>query len=494
MITATVIISMPSIITNLRDDQRRWLALAVVCLAQLMVVLDATIVTVALPAIQGDLHMSQAHLTWIVNAYLITFGGFLLLAGRLGDLLGRRSVFLAGIAAFTAASALCAVAESSTMLIVARLLQGVGAAVCSSVVLAIVASEFREPAERAKAMSMYMVVSLSGGSFGLLVGGALVQALDWHWIFAVNLPIGLVAFVAARALVARDKGLGLRAGVDVFGSLLVTGAVMLLAYTIVTASDSGWTSLRTLGLGGVVAGLLAAFLVLESRLENPIMPLRILRLRSLIDSSIVRGIVYAGIYSMFFFGALYLQRVLGLSAIETGVAFLPMTLTVATSNLVLTPRLLRRFGAKRTLLPGLALITAGLVVLTQSGQGTSYASGALIAFLLFGLGAGLTFVPLLTIAMSEVPPSDAGLASGIVNVSMQVSAAIGLAAMGSIATSRTTHLTGQGDGQLQALLGGYHLVFGVAAILVAGAFLLALTILRSPQAERAPATATVPAN
>jgi EmrB/QacA subfamily drug resistance transporter len=485
---------MPSIITDLSDDRRRWMALAVVCLAQLMVVLDATIVTVALPAIQGDLHMSQAHLTWIVNAYLITFGGFLLLAGRLGDLLGRRSVFLAGIVAFTAASALCAVAESSTMLIVARLLQGVGAAVCSSVVLAIVASEFREPAERARAMSMYMVVSLSGGSLGLLLGGALVQALDWHWIFAVNLPIGIVAYLAARALVARDRGLGLRAGVDVLGSLLVTGAVMLLAYTIVTASDSGWTSARTLGLAAVVAVLLAAFGALESRLANPIMPLRILRLRSLIDSSIVRGVVYAGIYSMFFFGALYLQRILGLSALETGAAFLPMTLTVAASNLILTPRLLSRFGAKRTLLPGLALITAGLVVLTQSGQDTSYASGALIAFLLFGLGAGLTFVPLLTIAMSEVPPADAGLASGIVNVSMQVSAAIGLAAMGSIATSRTTDLAGHGDGQLTALLGGYHLVFGVAAILVAGALLLAITLLRSPERpERVPATVTVPA-
>src|SRR5215212_4009966 len=214
---------MSSIITNVQGDRRRWLALVVVCLAQLMVVLDATIVTVALPAIQHDLHMSQAHLTWIVNAYLITFGGLLLLAGRLGDLLGRRTVFLAGIAAFTAASALCAVAESSGMLIVARLLQGVGAAVCSSVVLAIVASEFREPIERAKAMSMYMIVSLSGGSIGLLVGGALVQALDWHWIFAVNLPVGILAFLAARALVVRDRGLGLSGGVDVLGSLLVTG-------------------------------------------------------------------------------------------------------------------------------------------------------------------------------------------------------------------------------------------------------------------------------
>src|SRR5918997_6745129 len=244
---------MSQIITNMSSDRRRWLALAVVCVAQLMVVLDATIVTVALPAIQGDLHMDQADLTWIVNAYLITFGGLLLLAGRLGDLLGRRTVFLAGVAGFTAASALCAVAESSGMLIGARLLQGVGAAVCSAVVLAIVASEFREPAERARAMSLYMVTSLSGGSIGLVLGGALVEVLDWHWIFGVNIPIGIFAFVAARALLAKDRGIGIGQGVDVLGSVLITGSVMLLAYTIVTAADHGWLSAHTLGLGGVVA-------------------------------------------------------------------------------------------------------------------------------------------------------------------------------------------------------------------------------------------------
>ena len=364
---------MPSIITNLQDDRRRWLALAVVCLAQLMVVLDATIVTVALPAIQADLHMSQADLTWIVNAYLITFGGFLLLGGRLGDLLGRRSVFLAGVAAFTAASALCAVADSSAMLIGARLLQGVGAAICSAVVLAIVASEFREPVERAKAMSLYMIVSLSGGSVGLLLGGALTQVLDWHWIFAVNLPIGLFAFLAAWVLVSRDRGIGLRGGVDVGGSLLVTGSVMLLAYTIVTAADHGWTSLHTLGLFGIVVAMLGAFLALESRLENPIMPLRILRLRSLIDSSIVRGAVYAAIYSMFFFGALNLQHILGLDALETGLAFLPMTLTVAATSLLVTPRVVARIGPKNSLIAGLGFMAVALLVLTRAGQDAGYA-------------------------------------------------------------------------------------------------------------------------
>ena len=484
---------MPSIITNLQDDRRRWLALAVVCLAQLMVVLDATIVTVALPAIQGDLHMTQASLTWIVNAYLITFGGFLLLGGRLGDLLGRRSVFLAGVAAFTAASALCAVADSSGMLIGARLLQGVGAAVCSSVVLAIVASEFREPIERAKAMSLYMIVSLSGGSVGLLLGGALTQVLDWHWIFAVNLPIGLFAFLAAWVLVSRDRGIGLRGGVDVGGSLLVTGGVMLLAYTIVTAADHGWTSLHTLGLFGIVIGMLAAFLALESRLENPIMPLRILRLRSLIDSSIVRGAVYAAIYSMFFFGALNLQRILGLDALETGLAFLPMTLTVAATSLLVTPRVVARVGAKNSLIAGLGFMAVALLVLTRAGQDAGYAPGPLLAFVLVGIGGGLTFVPLLTIAMSEVPPSDAGIASGIVNVSMQVSAAIGLAAFGSIATSRTRDLVAQGDPSAQALLGGYHLVFSVAALLVVAALLLAVTLLRTPQPERERAGAAVTA-
>ena len=484
---------MPSIITNLQDDRRRWLALAVVCLAQLMVVLDATIVTVALPAIQADLHMSQADLTWIVNAYLITFGGFLLLGGRLGDLLGRRSVFLAGVAAFTAASALCAVADSSAMLIGARLLQGVGAAICSAVVLAIVASEFREPVERAKAMSLYMIVSLSGGSVGLLLGGALTQVLDWHWIFAVNLPIGLFAFLAAWVLVSRDRGIGLRGGVDVGGSLLVTGAVMLLAYTIVTAADHGWTSLHTLGLFGIFVAMIGAFLALESRLENPIMPLRILRLRSLIDSSIVRGAVYAAIYSMFFFGALNLQHILGLDALETGLAFLPMTLTVAATSLLVTPRVVARIGPKNSLIAGLGFMAVALLVLTRAGQDAGYAPGPLLAFVLVGIGGGLTFVPLLTIAMSEVPPADAGIASGIVNVSMQVSAAIGLAAFGSIATSRTRDLVAQGDPSGQALLGGYHLVFSVAALLVVAALLLAVTLLRSPRPEREPAGAAVTA-
>jgi EmrB/QacA subfamily drug resistance transporter len=488
MITVMVIIHMASTITLLQGDRRRWAALAVVCLAQLMVVLDATIVTVALPAIQSDLHMPQAHLTWVVNAYLIAFGGLLLFAGRLGDLVGRRRVFLAGVIGFTAASALCAVAATSGMLIGARVLQGVGAAVCSSVVLAIVATEFRDPAERAKAMSVYMLVSLSGGSLGLLLGGALVEALDWHWIFAVNVPVGIVALAAGRALVARDEGIGLREGIDWLGSLLVTGAVMLLAYAIVTAADHGWGSARTLGLGAIVAALFAAFLAVEARSAHPIMPLRILRLRSLIDSSIVRGMVYAGIYSMFFFGALVLQRIMGFSALETGAAFLPMTSMVAVSSLLITPRLLARIGPKLTLVPGLTFTFAGLAVLTQVGAGDSYASGPLIAFVLFGLGGGLTFVPLLTIAMSEVPPADAGLASGIVNVSMQVSAAIGLAAMGTIATSRTSGLEAAGRGEAASLLGGYHLVFEVGALLIAGALVLALALLRSPRREE-PVTA-----
>jgi MFS family permease len=342
-------------------------------------------------------------------------------------------------------------------------------------------------------MSMYMVVSLSGGSIGLLLGGALVQMLDWHWIFAVNLPIGLFAFVAAWVLVSRDKGIGLRGGIDVGGSLLVTGAVMLLAYTIVTAADHGWTSLHTLGLFGIVVGMLVAFLGLESRLENPIMPLRILRLRSLIDSSIVRGAVYAAIYSMFFFGALNLQRILGLDALETGLAFLPMTLTVAATSLLVTPRVVARVGPKNSLIAGLGFMAVALLVLTRAGQDAGYAPGPLLAFILVGIGGGLTFVPLLTIAMSEVPPADAGIASGIVNVSMQVSAAIGLAVFGSIATSRTRDLVAQGDASPQALLGGYHLVFSVAALLVVAALLLAVTLLRTPRTEREPAGATVPA-
>ena len=463
-----------------RSERRRWLALAVLCLGQLMMVLDATIVNVALPSIQGDLHFSQGGLTWVMNGYLITFGGFLLLAGRLGDLVGRKKVFLAGLALFTAASVLCGVSGSQTMLIGARLLQGVGGAVASSVILAIVVTEFPRRAEQAKAMGMYAFVSAGGGSIGLLAGGALTQSLDWHWIFFVNVPIGAFAFLVGSALIEENEGIGLAGGVDVAGSILITLATMLGAFAIVKSSEFGLLSARTLAVGGAALVLGGAFLALEARVANPIMPLRILRQRLLIGSSVVRGLLVTGMFSAFFLGSLYLERVLGYDAIRTGLAFLPLTFCIAAMSMGPAARAVERFGAVSTLVAGLSGIAVALLLLSTSGVHASYFPGLFFAFLLLGLGAGASFLPLLTIGMSEAPPRDAGLASGIINVSVQLFGAIGLATLGTIATDRTKTLNAQGDSLAGALSGGYHLAYVVGAAAVAIGIVAALALLRTP--------------
>jgi EmrB/QacA subfamily drug resistance transporter len=463
-----------------RRERRRWTALAVLCLGQLMMVLDATIVNVALPSIQRDLHFSQGNLTWVMNGYLITFGGFLLLAGRLGDLVGRKKVFLSGLVMFTAASVLCGVAGSQTMLIVARLLQGVGGAVASSVILAIVVTEFPGASEQAKAMGVYAFVSAGGGSIGLLAGGALTQSLDWHWIFFVNVPIGILTLLLGSALIDENKGIGLADGVDVLGSLLITLATVLGAYAIVKSSEYGLFSVRTLGVGGASLALLGAFFVLESRISNPIMPLRILRLRMLMGSSLVRGLLVTGMFSAFFLGSLYLERVLGYDAIETGVAFMPLTVAIGVMSLGVSARAMARFGALRTLTVGLATIVLGLLLLAGEGMRASYFPGLFFAFLLLGLGAGASFLPLLTVGMSDAPSRDAGLASGIINVSVQLFGAIGLATLGTIATDHTKVLTAKGYSLDSALTGGYHLAYLVGAGAVAIGVLAALLMLRPP--------------
>ena len=337
-----------------KRERRRWIALAVLCLGQLMMVLDATIVNVALPSIQRDLHFSQGNLTWVLNGYLITFGGFLLLAGRLGDLSVRKKVFLTGLVLFTVASVLCGVANSQALLIVARLLQGVGGAVASSVILAIIVTEFPGRAEQAKAMGMYAFVSAGGGSIGLLAGGALTQSLDWHWILFVNVPIGIVAFLLGAALIEENEGLGLAGGIDLLGSFMITLATMLGAFAIVKSTQYGLFSARTLGVGAASLSLLAGFLVREARVANPIMPLRVLRLRMLMGSSLVRGLLVTGMFSAFFLGSLYLERVLGYNAIETGLAFMPLTVSIAVMWMGLAARAVERFGALNTLAAGLA--------------------------------------------------------------------------------------------------------------------------------------------
>jgi EmrB/QacA subfamily drug resistance transporter len=463
-----------------RSERRRWIALAVLCLGQLMMVLDSTIVNVALPSIQHDLSFSQGNLTWVLDGYLITFGGFLLLAGRLGDLVGRKRVFLSGLVLFTVASVLCGIADSQGLLIGARLLQGVGGAVASSVILAIIVTEFPEKSDQAKAMGLYAFVSAGGGSIGLLAGGALTQSLDWHWIFFVNVPIGIVAFALGSRLIVENEGIGLKGGVDWLGSVLITLATMAGAFAIVKSSEYGLTSARTLGVGGGALVLLAAFLWLESRLENPIMPLRILRLRALMGSSLVRGFLITGMFSAFFLGSLYLEHVLGYDAISTGLAFMPLTIAIAVMSMGVSARIVERFGAVNTLAAGLVGIIGGLVLLATEGVHASYFPGLFFAFLLLGLGAGASFLPLLTIGMSDAPKRDAGLASGIVNVSVQLFGAIGLATMGTIATDHTKSLTASGHALTSALTGGYHLAYIVAAISVAVGIVAAFVTLRPP--------------
>jgi EmrB/QacA subfamily drug resistance transporter len=463
-----------------KRERRRWIALAVLCLGQLMMVLDATIVNVALPSIQHDLHFTQGNLTWVIDGYLITFGGFLLLAGRVGDLIGRKRVFLAGLVLFTTASVLCGIANSQGLLIGARLVQGIGGAIASSVILAIIVTEFPEAKEQAKAMGMYAFVSAGGGSIGLLAGGVLTQSLDWHWIFFVNVPIGVFAFLMGSALIEENEGIGLAGGVDVLGSALITLSTMFGAFAIVKSTEYGLLSARTLGVGAASLALLGAFLALEARLENPIMPLRILRLRMLMGSSLVRGLLVTGMFSAFFLGALYLERVLGYNAIDTGLAFMPLTISIAVMSMGVSARAMTRFGSLQTLAAGLAGIVAGLVLLSGAGVHASYFPGLFFAFLLLGLGAGASFLPLLTMGMADAPRRDAGLASGIVNVSVQLFGAIGLATLGTIATDHTKALSVAGHSLNSALTGGYHLAYIVAAVFVAFGILAAFLVLRPP--------------
>ena len=482
---------MTSILSSLTapGDRRRWIALAVVCLAQLMTVLDTTIVNVALPSIQRDLHFTQTNLTWVVDAFLIAFGSFLLLAGRAGDLVGRRRVFLAGLAVFTAASALCGLAPNVWTLIGARFIQGFGAALATSAVLAIIVTQFPEPADRAKAMSAFVFVAVAGGSLGLLAGGILTQTLNWRWIFFVNLPIGLVAFLLGRILVPADRGSGIADGVDWLGSLLVTAAMLIGVYSIVQVTRDGWGSAQVLGGGALSLALLGAFAALEARIANPIMPLHILRLRTLVASSLVRGLLVTGMYGTFFLGTLYLEHVRHYGALATGAAYLPWTLTVAALSLGITARLVGRLGALPVLLGGLAAMTVGLLVLSTVGPHTSFLPTIFLAYFAIGIGTGTSFMPLLTIAMSNVPASEAGLASGIVNVSQQISGALGLALLGTFAASRTKALAAGGHPQVIAVIGGYHLAFLIAAGFTIVGIVVGYALLRSP--AKAPATVIV---
>jgi EmrB/QacA subfamily drug resistance transporter len=459
-------------------DRRRWIALIVVCFAMLMNILDQTIVNVALPTIQRDLHFSQASLAWVIDAYLITFAGTLLLAGRLGDLVGRKKVFLVGVALFTSASIACGAAESQALLISARFVQGLGAALSSSVILAIIVADFPIPRERAKAMSSYIIVAVGGGSLGLLIGGYVTQALSWHWIFFINIPIGIATFVAGVVLIEENAGLGFRAGLDVAGAVLSTAGLMLAVYAIVSSTQYGWSSIHTVGFGSAAIVVLVAFLLLESRLATPMMPIPVMRAPGLLASSLVRGLMVVGMYSTFFIGVLYFQHVLGYDPIRTGLAFLPQTLCVALMSAGVTARIMGRLQAKLTALIGLVILGGGLALFITSGVHTAYFPHLFLAVLLIGMGAAMAFTPLLTMALAHVPSKDAGIGSGIVNVSQQVSAALSVAVLGAVSTNRTATLLARGRSVPEALDGGYRLAFGIALVSVVVGFGLGVAILK----------------
>jgi EmrB/QacA subfamily drug resistance transporter len=474
-----------SLVERESSSRRRWLALVVVCFGQLMIMLDSTIVNVALPSIQHDLNFTQADLTWVVNAYLIAYGSFLLVAGRAGDLIGRKKVFLAGVALFTLASVFSGMSHGATELVVGRFLQGLGGSLSGGVIVAIIVTEFTKPVERAQAMSVFTFVIAGGGSIGLLAGGALTQGANWHWIFFSNLPIGIATLLFGAWRMDENRGLGLRHGVDWIGAVLITAAVMSGVYAIVTASDQGWTSTHTVGFGGLAIALLGVFLVVQGRVRNPLMPLRILRIRTLTGASAARALLIAGMFTNFFVGALYLQHVHGFSAFATGLAFLPSTLALGVLSAGVTARLMRRFGPRNLALVGMTTIAAGLLMLSTADQHAAYLPGIFFSYILLGIGGGMSFMPLLNISMSQVPAADAGLASGFGNLTMQIGGAVGLAVVGTISADHTRALAEQGYTLVSALTGGYQLAFLVAAASVVTGITVVFAALRpAPAASR----------
>jgi EmrB/QacA subfamily drug resistance transporter len=470
-------------VTSDTTTDRRWPALYVLCAGVLMIVLDATIVNVALPTIQDDLGFSQSNLAWVVNAYLIAFGGLLLLAGRLGDLLGQRRVFLAGLAVFTTASVLCALSQSEGMLIAARFVQGVGGAMSSAVVLGMIVTMFPEPREQAKAIGVYGFVASAGGSIGLLCGGVLTDAISWHWIFFINVPIGIATAILARRLVEDRPGIGWAQGADLPGAIVLTTGLMIGVYAILQVTEQGWTSWQVLGLTAVSWLLVGSFVVRQSRIPNPLMPLRLFKSRNVAGANIVMSLMVAGMFAMFFLGALYLQQILGYDPLQVGLAFLPSTLVMGAMSLRYSERLQMRFGPKATLIPAMVSITAGLLLFALTPVDGNYVTDIVPAMVLIGLGAGTGFPALMSLSMSGATPEDSGLASGLVNATVQVGGAIGLAVLATLASERTDALLADGESSAAALNSGYHLAYLLGAILVALAIGVAVKVLRSPSQE-----------
>jgi EmrB/QacA subfamily drug resistance transporter len=464
--------------TEQMTNRNRWLALIIVCLGSLMIVLDVTIVGVALPSIREDLGFSESALAWVANAYLLTFGGFLLLAGRLGDLFGHRRLFLIGISLFTLASLTCGLATSQAVLVGARALQGLGGAVVSAVALSLIVTLFTEPVERAKAMGVYGFVAAGGGSIGVLLGGILTDALNWHWIFLVNVPIGIAVLVLARLVLPDAHVAPASRQLDVAGALTVTASLMLAVYAIVNGNGVGWTSLHTLGLLAVAGALLVTFLAIEGRASAPLMPLGLFRLRNVSTANVVGVLWAAAMFAWFFLSALYLQLVLGYSPLQVGLAFLPANLIMAVLSLGLSAKLVLRFGIRTPLATGLLLAAAGLALFAQAPVDGVFLVDVLPSMILLGLGAGMALNPVLLAAMSDVEPGEAGLASGVVNTSFMMGGALGLAILASLAASRTETLAAERGDPLTALTGGYHAAFLVGALFAAGAAVLSALLLR----------------
>jgi EmrB/QacA subfamily drug resistance transporter len=470
------------------EGRRRWLALMVLCLGVLMIVLDTTIVNVALPSIRTDLGFSETSLVWVVNAYMLTFGGFLLLGGRLGDLFGHRRLFLAGITLFTLASLACGLSNSQALLIAARAVQGLGGAVVSAVALSLIMNLFTEPAERAKAMGVYGFVCAGGGSIGVLLGGLLTHALSWHWIFLVNLPIGVAVYALCLSLLPHLPGHAAGERLDAGGALTVTLSLMLAVYAIVNGNEAGWTSLQTLGLLAAAAVLMGVFLRIESRVSTPLVPLGLFRLRNVAVANVVGVLWAAAMFAWFFISALYMQLVLGYSAMQVGLGFLPANLIMAVFSLGLSARIVMRFGIRLPLAAGLLLAALGLAFFARAPVGGQFVADVLPGMLLLGLGAGMAFNPVLLAAMSDVAPSESGIASGVVNTAFMMGGALGLAVLASAAAARTGQLAAGGAQALAALNSGYQLAFLLGAVFAAAAAVLGAVLMRTGTAP-----ATLPA-
>lgn len=470
------------------NNRRDMIALYVLCLGMLMIVLDGTIVNTALPVLKESLEFSDSNLTWVLNAYLIPFGGLLMLSGRIGDLIGQRKMFLWGMSLFTLASLLCGLAESQEMLIGARFLQGVGGALGSSVILGMIITMFREPRAQGKAIGIYSFVASAGGSLGLLLGGVLTDVLSWHWIFFVNLPIGIATVVLAKRLVPDRPGLGFKENkVDVPGALMLTGGLMVGVYAIVGVEREGWGSAQTLLLFAAAIVLLVGFVVRQARIAHPLLPLRIFRSRNVTGANLVLLGVLAGMFSVFFFGARYAGEILGYSPIEIGFAFLPLTLLIGGVSTRLAQPLSERFGPRNVLIGGLTSIVVAVLLFTQTPVDGNYFVNVLPSMLLLGLGAGLSFPSIMGLAMSGATPEDSGIASGLVNTSMQVGGAIALSVLATFAAERTTSKLADGASQLEAMNAGFHVAYLIAAGIVVLAIAAAVLVLRDEPAVSADA-------